>query len=392
MSSPPDPAQHIVELADQCVKCGLCLPHCPTYAASRSEGESPRGRIALAQGLAEGRLAFSGPALEHIDSCLSCRACERVCPPGVRYGVLLQTTRSLITERRGLPILLRRLRWLLRRPRRLDLGLSLLRLLRRTGLGRISERLGLSPGPDVLPTPPARTTPVGGGSGREVVLFLGCVARRYDAEVHAAAVRLLKACGYRVSIPDDQGCCGALFAHAGDLDAATKFGGRLATSLAGDAPVLVSASGCFEGVRQALGPRVRDIHAFLAADSAFQALQFQPLDASLALHLPCTLRNVSGGADAVVDLLARIPSLRLARLPEQGRCCGAAGIQFLQQPRQARALRETVLADLRESAADSLCSANIGCRLWLQAGLSIASSLPPVYHPLQLLARQLDAP
>ncbi len=394
MSTPQDPARRIAELADQCVKCGLCLPHCPTYAAGRTEGESPRGRIALAQALASGQLAFAGPALEHIDSCLACRACERACPPGVRYGELLVRTRSLIAKHRRPSPTLRRLRWLLRRSWRLDLGLSLLRLLRGSGLARIGERLGWIPGPDVLPTPPSRRMLPGAsrGSGTEVILFLGCVARRYDAAVHEAALRLLEACGYRVRIPADQGCCGALLAHGGDSEGAAESGRRLDAALAGDAPVLVSASGCFEGVRQALGPRVHDIHAFLAADAAFQALRFQPLDARLALHLPCTLRNVSDGADAVVELLARIPGLTLARLPEQGRCCGAAGIHFLERPQQARALRENVLEDLRNASAEFLCTANVGCRLWLQAGLSTSPSPPPVYHPLQLLACQLDTP
>ena len=42
--------------ADKCVKCALCLPHCPTYRESLDEGESPRGRIALMQGFATGAL------------------------------------------------------------------------------------------------------------------------------------------------------------------------------------------------------------------------------------------------------------------------------------------------------------------------------------------------
>ena len=73
-------AHRLLADADQCVKCGLCLPHCPTYALSRHEADSPRGRIALAQGLASGLIAATPRVTAHLDGCLSCRACEAVCP------------------------------------------------------------------------------------------------------------------------------------------------------------------------------------------------------------------------------------------------------------------------------------------------------------------------
>src|SRR5579863_2764734 len=86
--------------ADKCVKCALCLPHCPTYRVTLDEGESPRGRIALMQGLATGALEAS-PRLEaHLDHCLGCRACEAVCPAEVPYGKLIDATR-LELRRRG---------------------------------------------------------------------------------------------------------------------------------------------------------------------------------------------------------------------------------------------------------------------------------------------------
>src|SRR5690606_38572023 len=91
-------SDQISAAADQCVKCGLCLPHWPTYARSRDEGESPRGRIALMQALAEGQLPAGGRLTWHLDRCLGCRACERVCPSQVGYGQLLESTRALVSE------------------------------------------------------------------------------------------------------------------------------------------------------------------------------------------------------------------------------------------------------------------------------------------------------
>src|SRR5579864_7154130 len=91
---------HITSLADQCVKCGLCLPVCPTYRVGRNEAESPRGRIAFAQALASGRLAATPTLTSHLDQCLACMSCEPVCPSHVRYGTLIVATRSLLRESR----------------------------------------------------------------------------------------------------------------------------------------------------------------------------------------------------------------------------------------------------------------------------------------------------
>ena len=91
----------IPALADQCVMCGLCLPHCPTYRISLDEAESPRGRIALARSLASGRIAPGPTALSHLDQCLTCLSCENVCPSEVRYGEIITRTRAALTGTRA---------------------------------------------------------------------------------------------------------------------------------------------------------------------------------------------------------------------------------------------------------------------------------------------------
>ena len=84
---------------DACVHCGLCLPACPTYDVTGSELDSPRGRIDLVRGLAEGSVEDVAVAVEHLDLCLGCRACESACPSGVRYGALLEQGREHLASR-----------------------------------------------------------------------------------------------------------------------------------------------------------------------------------------------------------------------------------------------------------------------------------------------------
>jgi glycolate oxidase iron-sulfur subunit len=63
-----------------CVKCGLCLPHCPTYTLTRNENESPRGRIALIQAWAGNQLDTTKKLIEYIDNRLLCQPCEKFHP------------------------------------------------------------------------------------------------------------------------------------------------------------------------------------------------------------------------------------------------------------------------------------------------------------------------
>jgi glycolate oxidase iron-sulfur subunit len=160
--------------------------------------------------------------------------------------------------------------------------------------------------------------------------------------------------------------------------------------------VLVSASGCHGDLRDQVGAgtalRVADIQAFLAADPAFAELKFKPLPLRAALHLSCTQVNVVGEIAPIRALLARIPLLTVLALPEQPRCCGAAGSYFLEQPGFADRLRGEKLDQAQALAPDLLLTTNIGCRIHLGNGLRDRAAPMPVLHPLALLAQQLENP
>src|ERR1700681_788282 len=90
-------------LISDCVHCGFCLPHCPTYLSWGEEMDSPRGRIDLMRGLREGSTRLTPAVAGHFDKCLGCMACVTACPSGVRYDVLIEETRALVEQeyRRG---------------------------------------------------------------------------------------------------------------------------------------------------------------------------------------------------------------------------------------------------------------------------------------------------
>ena len=402
---------------DRCVMCGLCLPHCPTYGLSRDEGDSPRGRIALMQGLASGALPVGERLLGHLDRCLECRACEAMCPSEVPFGRLMDAARARAEPLRPRSPGSRRLRrWgfaLLRHPRRLRALTVLLRLYQRSGLQWLARRSGLlrllalAPLEARLPAlqrPLAkrRHAPAGPTRGR-VALFTGCVEAVAGVDTQRAALRLLTRLGFEVDIPRDQGCCGALLLHNGAPgDAAERARANLAAFADPDlAAVLSTASGCSaqlagygalygrEDARaSAFAGRAQDITQFLAELDWPEGL-LSPLPETVAVHDPCTLRHGLKQHRAVYRLLAQVPGLQTLTLNETGACCGAAGSHLLTQPDQADALRRPHLERLRTLGVRTLVSSNIGCALHLAAGIREAGLEIEVLHPVTLLARQL---
>jgi glycolate oxidase iron-sulfur subunit len=389
-----------LELADRCVKCGLCLPHCPTYGVESVEGESPRGRISLMQGLARGRLEADPALVRHLDRCLGCRACERACPADVPYGELIDAGRALLAER-GVrpPPLQRAFAALLHRPLLLRLAARLGNL---PGMRRLAGMVGGLPAraarllPRDARAPRTLQATSSNEPGARVQLFTGCVGAALDGATLDDVRRALEAAGWRVEAPRRQRCCGALDQHAGRAQAAARLARRNLEAFAGEAPIVSCASGCSATLMDyarlagrdgaALARRVVDPSALLAD----ARLDLHPgRYREVVLHIPCTQRNVTGSGDGARRLLRRLPGVTFRELPAG--CCGAAGETFLSQPELADALLEPLLDELRRAPPDALVTSNVGCALHFKAGLVRAGLDIPVLHPAALVVAALES-
>jgi glycolate oxidase iron-sulfur subunit len=368
----PASAPDITALADACVRCGLCLPHCPTYRLDQLESESPRGRIALARSLHQSPAESAALFDTALDHCLGCGRCESVCPAGVRYADLLLGTRALQRERRGSGLRQRLLEGMMARPRLLGGVLGIYRRLHPLLPGRLR----------ILPRPPHSSHATLGTRKDAPALFLGCIARSYEGATHNALRELLAAVGEDLAIPPSQGCCGAFHAHAGNSQAAESLAERNRDAFAANPVVLSLASGCQASLRGSLpaDTAVTDALAYLSAHG--ERLRFRVTPGLVAIHRPCT--QDKEGIDALRALLSKVPELRLVELDAGFGCCGAAGAHMLDFPERAAQLRSPVLEQIVASGADWVLSANIGCRLHLQG------SAAPVQHPLEFLATRLD--
>ena len=365
-AAPAFDARSLVALADQCVQCGLCLPHCPTYQLDRTEAESPRGRIAYMKATNGGGLDPTETGDTHLDHCLGCLRCEAVCPANVQYDALLVGARARQFERRKPALKSRLAAGLLARPRLLRALAPLAR-----GVGRLPGLPPISPAPR-RPSAPARG---------HVSLFVGCVAGSYEQGSRSSLIRLLAACGFEGEVPPGQACCGTAAAHLGDRPTAERLAERNRTAFP-NVPVLTLATGCQQGLAQSLAGHapVLDAIEFLEREGA--GLDFRPAVGKVALHVPCTQR-VAKSDGPLRRMLAKIPDLDLVELPDTG-CCGAAGLHMIDEPDRAAAFRAPLLAALQAAGATELLSANIGCRLHLADGTRI-----PVRHPIDFLAEHL---
>src|SRR5579885_2015206 len=293
----PDPA-----IFSACVRCGLCLPHCPTYLETLRETSSPRGRIHLIQSVSEGRLSLTSPGfVGQMYQCLDCRACEEVCPSGVQYGKLVEAARAQIERapQRSRPLHQRALRWVVfagvfAHLRLFRLVNRLLWLYQRGGLQWLARKAGilkllrLQEMEALLPPLPARFfVPRGqrsvaasnaedGQPRARVALFAGCIMSTAFAETDRATARVLAANGCEVHVPAGQGCCGALTVHAGDLDRARIQARKTIAAferLEASTPVeaiIVNAAGCGAALKE-YGHLLREDPAFAERAAAFSA-------------------------------------------------------------------------------------------------------------------------
>lgn len=402
-----------------CMRCGMCLPACPTYKETFLETASPRGRVALVRKLQEGELDQSERLLEYLSLCLDCQACASACPCGVNAGELVAEFTCERKDGQGLgfmeDLILRRL---VPHPDRLEASLAPMRMYQRTGLQKLVRTLGvlkMFPKPlermeGLLPELPARplrqeiqeVTPAVGTERGTVGFFLGCVMSLIFSDASRATIKLLSSLGYKVITPRNQVCCGAPNMLGGDL-AGLKEAARTNVEIFGGYEVdfiVTDCGGCGAELKKyghhlegepaaAFSARVRDISQVLALHADDLRAQLKPLDLKVTYHDPCHIAHCQGIRREPRDLLKLVPGLQLAELNEADACCGSAGTYNIERPEMSDRILKRKLDNIQASGAQVLVTGNPGCLLQLKKGL--ADHLPGVriMHLTEVLVQSM---
>ncbi|HLN59631.1 MAG TPA: heterodisulfide reductase-related iron-sulfur binding cluster [Thermoanaerobaculia bacterium] len=412
-------------LLDDCVHCGFCLPACPTYVSWGEEMDSPRGRIDLMRGLAEGKIEWSENVAAHFDRCLGCMGCMPACPSGVKYDVLIEGTRAELERRFDRPLAEQFHRGMIFAlfpyPARLRAAAALLWLYTESGLRTLVRKSGLL---RLLPKrlarmeallPPVSLRDVGarlpervaakGERRARVALLSGCVQRVFFPGVNEATLSVLSAEGCEVLVPPEQGCCGALSIHAGREPEALGFARQTIAAFeeaSRDAPldaILVNAAGCGSNMKDygrllahdpkwaakaaAFSSKVRDVSEYLADLPPLAPRR--PIRSRVAYHDSCHLANAQRIREQPRKLLAGIPGLQLVEIPDGDQCCGSAGIYNLVEPEASEEIGVRKADNVLSVKPDLLASGNPGCTLQIQKILRERGIKLRAAHPVEIL-------
>ena len=423
--------EHTYGRAIDCVHCGLCLPACPTYVTNGLEADSPRGRIYLMKGLADGTVDASDSVVKHLDLCVGCQACETACPSGVVYHELINETREHLVARRKVGLVGRLVSAMFVHvfpsPRRLKLALLPARILQKLGLWRLltspavtrllpaqleKMRQMLPPtGPlwetALAPSYPATANRKADGSAKATVgYFAGCVGNVLYQQVNRQAIALLQHAGCDVLVPPTQACCGAIHHHNQRTEKARRLLRRnidVFTPQGADGTkvdyVVNAIAGCGAALREA-GHMLRDDpkYADRATDFAGKVrdisevlVELQPnppshkVERTVTYHHACHLAHAQKVTAPPLELLGWIEGLTVAPLTEADMCCGAGGTYNLSQPEMARQLAERKIDCIQETGAQVCVTGNIGCAMQIQSEADRLGVPLQVAHPVALL-------
>ena len=405
------------ELYSTCIHCGLCLQQCPTYRVLGTEMDSPRGRIYQVLLADEGRLPVAESFTTHIDRCLGCLACQTACPSGVQYGKIVERARTQIEQQYRRPLLARLVRgfafsllmdykklsrWSKRLRRYQRSGLS--RFVRKSGLLRLlgieeMERLAPAISEDFSFHSFKMLHPADGERRGRVALLAGCVGSVAFDGLNQATIRVLRANGYDVVLPQWQGCCGALSAHAGRREEARRLARHNVRAFLKEEydAIVTNSAGCGsmmkeyadllsededqKAVRKFVA-KVRDVTEFLAE------VGMRPprigLEGKATYQDPCHLAHAQKIRSAPRELLKQV-GVELVEMEHADYCCGSAGSYNVTQHELSMQILDAKMKDVAATAAPIVITANTGCMLQLRAGARRSGQKLEVKHVIEVL-------
>lgn len=441
ISTPPQPDAHNYEAPLQsgffegpstpdydkilnCVRCGMCLPHCPTYSEMKVERASPRGRAALIRAVADGKLEINQGFSDQVFLCLDCRACETACPSGVRIGYLIENARSQVEQHKPQSIFFRIFRnfifnWLFMRHWRMELAALPIRLYQQLGIRSLvhgSGILNLMPKrirfmealtPNGLKQPFRKTlpneVPAMGDEKARVGYFLGCMMSIMFNKTTNSTVNVLTRSGCRVVTPKTIRCCGAPLMSEGFKHKALELmKNNIDTFLKLDVDYIVTdCAACGAAIKEyeeifehdpeyrekakQFSEKCREITEFLGDWKYYVPPVSAHENLKVIYDEPCHLCHAQQVWTQPKKLIDETPGVERVNLPESEWCCGSAGIYNITHHDMAMKVLNRKMDKIAGTGANVVLTANPGCLLQLDFGVKENGLPMEVKHVIELI-------
>ncbi len=401
----------------ECVKCGVCQAHCPTYQVTKKEGAVARGKIALAAALLDGETGLEERLQQDISMCLMCGSCVHKCPNKVPTNEIVGAIRREITDNQGLSLIGKGVSTLLGSP-------VLMKTLSKSGamlspllLKKVPETSGLRlrfPSPIMKD----RTIPhiafrnlfdrvpefIEGRPDKPVVgFFAGCSITYAYPEIGEMMVAILQRMGFSVYVPRAQQCCG--------IPALSSGNGKLVEQLAETnvgafkkrevQHIITACASCNGGIGEYYQAMKTDYHDFTGKVIDFSVfLKEQGLFTELSAmdkwserikvtyHDPCHLKT-QGITKEPRQLLRALPNVDFIEMESASTCCGLGGTFSVYHYEESKAIGARKIPGLVESGAKLIATACPGCIMQLQDSINHASLKVRAVHILELIAEAL---
>jgi len=414
------------EIAEKCVRCGICQSVCPVFAEVQKEAAVARGKVSLIRKLLSQETEYSGRLSTYLLQCLGCGACTENCPNGVRADELIMAARALMIEKKGLSIPKRViLRGILRSVYLLPMLLKTGSLLQGLLLKRIPEESGLHlrfalpyldkdrfiptiADPFFLDRYPEEVSKE--NAQGKIGLFAGCSINYLFPSIGESTVRLLTRSHYSVSFPKGQACCGLPAYGSGDLETAKSLALRNVEAFdrRGLDRVIVPCGSCFYFLKEGylkLFPDNEKVRAFcqkIVEPSIFFLKQIDPSHREIAFrgeskeirityHDPCHLRRGMKIYQEPRRLLQSLPGIEIVEMKQPNRCCGMAGSFNLVYYDLSRKILERKVRDIQGTGADRVVTSCMGCLIQLKDGLHQEKTKTKASHLIEILDQFMNS-
>ena len=409
-----------VGAVEACTGVGICRKAdgvmCPSFQATKDETHSTRGRANALRAAISGQLsedALSSHELyEILDLCIECKGCKSECPTQVDMARLKAEFLGRYHAVHGLPFRSRLFGEIAVFFRFLQPLAPLTNLVARTRPFRwlLGQTVGIAPQRILPELAPRRFSSVfkpstGASAGKQVVLFLDTFTEFNSPEIGEAAVSLLRAAGFDVTLVPGQVCCGRPLISKGMLKRAKENAVRNVRVLAPYAREGMKIVGLEPSCVSALQDEYPDllpdnqdvmvvadatilIEEYLVAENRLETVQFVPGNEPIVLHNHCHTKSLRGS-------MATIEMLRATGRPVEeiaSGCCGMAGSFGYEAEHYDISMQigELVLfpavreATMREGMMH-VVAPGTSCRAQIRDGTAVKAQ-----HPVQLLAELLD--